>query len=325
MVGGARGLLRRRGLGRGPGGTGRGAGRAGAGGAVPRGGIPAAIRCSRRPRPGSGNDRRLRALESIYFAAAGVLPASLGGKVRLRHAEALAWRAFDEARQVHADAASRAEAAAARELALCDRGVLWPQDSTFTTRPRFASAPRAGRPSRRQRRETAARARRWSPSRPARRARPASAARPRRRAEGRRSSASAAPSASFGRARSAGRRRAISPRWPSSPSLPGPSSGFCAENRRRQLGLRHPHRRRPTPDVGYVESAGFRPTAAACSSSARLGPPATSPAGFRSCSPRRCRSRSGPAAPTSWSPSSAGARRPGGRARWRCARWGPPG
>jgi membrane protein implicated in regulation of membrane protease activity len=74
------------------------------------------------------NDRRLRALESIDFAAAGALPAALGGRVRLRHAEALAWRAFDEARQAHADAASRAEAAAVRELALCDRGVLAPED-----------------------------------------------------------------------------------------------------------------------------------------------------------------------------------------------------
>jgi hypothetical protein len=74
------------------------------------------------------NDRRLRALEAIDFAAAGALPASLGGRVRLRHAEALAWRAFDEARQAHPDAASRAEAAAVRELALCDRGVLAPED-----------------------------------------------------------------------------------------------------------------------------------------------------------------------------------------------------
>jgi membrane protein implicated in regulation of membrane protease activity len=74
------------------------------------------------------NDRRLRALESIDFAAAAALPAALGGRVRLRHAEALAWRAFDEARQAHAEAASRAEAAAVRELALCDRGVLASED-----------------------------------------------------------------------------------------------------------------------------------------------------------------------------------------------------
>jgi len=73
------------------------------------------------------NDRRLRALESIDFAAAGALPASLGGRVRLRHAEALSWRAFDEARQGQAEAASRAEAAAVRELALCDRGALDPE------------------------------------------------------------------------------------------------------------------------------------------------------------------------------------------------------
>ncbi|HLK89376.1 MAG TPA: hypothetical protein VKZ18_05765 [Polyangia bacterium] len=74
------------------------------------------------------NDRRLRAIESVDFAAARALPAALAGRVRLRHAEALAWRAFDEARQGHADASSRAEAAAVRELALCDRGVLAPED-----------------------------------------------------------------------------------------------------------------------------------------------------------------------------------------------------
>ena len=74
------------------------------------------------------NDRRLRALESIDFAAANAIPASLAGRVRLRLAEALAWRAFDEARQSHDAAASRAEAAAVRELALCDRGVLAPED-----------------------------------------------------------------------------------------------------------------------------------------------------------------------------------------------------
>ncbi len=77
------------------------------------------------------NDRRLRALETIDFAAAGGLPAALGGRVRLRHAEALAWRAFDEARQAHAEAAARSEAAAVRELALCDRGVLAPEDQAL--------------------------------------------------------------------------------------------------------------------------------------------------------------------------------------------------
>jgi hypothetical protein len=74
------------------------------------------------------NDRRLRALETIDFATAGALPASLGGRVRLRRAEALAWRAFDEARQAHPEAASRAEGAAVRELALCDRGGLASED-----------------------------------------------------------------------------------------------------------------------------------------------------------------------------------------------------
>ena len=74
------------------------------------------------------NDRRLRALESIDFATANAIPAALGGRVRLRHAEALAWRAFDQARQGNAEAAARSEGAAVRELALCDRGVLAPED-----------------------------------------------------------------------------------------------------------------------------------------------------------------------------------------------------
>src|SRR4051812_25660392 len=44
------------------------------------------------------NDRRLRALEAIDFAAAGALPAALGGPVRLPHGGALGWRAVDEGR-----------------------------------------------------------------------------------------------------------------------------------------------------------------------------------------------------------------------------------
>jgi predicted Rdx family selenoprotein len=74
------------------------------------------------------NDRRLQALEELDPAA---LTPSLGGRVRLAHAEALAWRAYDEARHSGADAlekAARSEAAAVRELALTDRGVLAPED-----------------------------------------------------------------------------------------------------------------------------------------------------------------------------------------------------
>ncbi len=83
--------------------------------------------------------------------------------------------------------------------------------------------------------------------------------------------------------------------------------------------LRHAHAATTDPDVGYVESAGFSPDGRPPAGRPRgRAPPATSPAGFRSCSPRPCRSRSGPAAPTSWSPSSAGAHRPGAPARWRC-------
>jgi len=71
------------------------------------------------------NDRRVQALGSVDAAA---LPAALGGRVRLRRAEALAWRAFDQARQGRLDDAARAETEAVRELALADRGVLAPED-----------------------------------------------------------------------------------------------------------------------------------------------------------------------------------------------------
>jgi hypothetical protein len=73
------------------------------------------------------NDRRLEALQTVDFAVTAALPASLAGAVRLRRAEALAFRAFDEARRGNLDAAARAEAGAVRELALVDRGVLAPE------------------------------------------------------------------------------------------------------------------------------------------------------------------------------------------------------
>jgi hypothetical protein len=74
------------------------------------------------------NDRRLTALQTIDFAVAAGLSPTLAGRVRLRRAEALAWRAFDEIRRGNGDAAARAEAGAVRELALVDRGVLAPED-----------------------------------------------------------------------------------------------------------------------------------------------------------------------------------------------------
>jgi uncharacterized membrane protein len=74
------------------------------------------------------NDRRLQALQSIEYPAEAALAPALLGRVRLRRAEALAWRAFDEARRGNLDLAARAEAAAVRELALTDRGVLAPED-----------------------------------------------------------------------------------------------------------------------------------------------------------------------------------------------------
>jgi hypothetical protein len=74
------------------------------------------------------NDRRLQALATVDFPAERALPAALMGRVRLRRAEAFAWRAFDQARQGQPDAAARTEGSAVRELALADRGVLAPED-----------------------------------------------------------------------------------------------------------------------------------------------------------------------------------------------------
>jgi hypothetical protein len=72
------------------------------------------------------NDRRLQVLGEVDPTA---LAAWLGGRVRLARAEALAWRAFDEARRADdAEAATKDEAAAIKELALTDRGVLAPED-----------------------------------------------------------------------------------------------------------------------------------------------------------------------------------------------------
>jgi hypothetical protein len=74
------------------------------------------------------NDRRIQALQSIEYPAEGALPPALLGRVRLRRAEAFAWRAFDEARRGNMEPAARAEAVAVHELALTDRGVLAPED-----------------------------------------------------------------------------------------------------------------------------------------------------------------------------------------------------
>lgn len=75
------------------------------------------------------NDRRIQALQSIEYPVEAALAPALLGRVRLRRAEAFAWRAFDEARRGNLDAAARAEGAAVHELALTDRGVLAPEDA----------------------------------------------------------------------------------------------------------------------------------------------------------------------------------------------------
>jgi hypothetical protein len=74
------------------------------------------------------NDRRIQALQSIEYPMEGALPPALLGRVRLRRAEAYAWRAFDEARRGNLEPAARAEGAAVHELALTDRGVLASED-----------------------------------------------------------------------------------------------------------------------------------------------------------------------------------------------------
>jgi hypothetical protein len=74
------------------------------------------------------NDHRVQALQSIEYPTEGALTPAILGRLRLRRAEAYAWRAFDEARRGNLDAAARAEGAAVRELALTDRGVLAPED-----------------------------------------------------------------------------------------------------------------------------------------------------------------------------------------------------
>ena len=75
------------------------------------------------------NDRRIQALQSIEYPVEAALPAAWLGRVRLRRAEAFAWRAFDEGRRGNIDPAARAEGTAVHELALTDRGVLAPEDA----------------------------------------------------------------------------------------------------------------------------------------------------------------------------------------------------
>jgi len=94
------------------------------------------------------NDHRIQALQSIEYPAEAALPPALLGRVRLRRAEAFAWRAFDEARRAHLDPAARAEGNAVHELALTDRGVLAPEDLDLyedvairVAAPRWATEP----------------------------------------------------------------------------------------------------------------------------------------------------------------------------------------
>jgi hypothetical protein len=74
------------------------------------------------------NDARISALQAAADLRANEIPAWLAGRVRLHLAEALAWRAFDEARRADWLGATVAETAAIRQLALADRGLLAPED-----------------------------------------------------------------------------------------------------------------------------------------------------------------------------------------------------
>jgi hypothetical protein len=74
------------------------------------------------------NDHRLAVLDAVDLGRGAPLPAEIAGRLRLRRAQALAFRAFDEARRDDDAAAARTEAAAIRELALADRGALAPED-----------------------------------------------------------------------------------------------------------------------------------------------------------------------------------------------------
>ena len=105
------------------------------------------------------NDRRMQALQSIDYPAEAALPAALLGRVRLRRAEAFAWRAFDEARRGNLDAGGarrggRPFTSWRSPTAACSR----PRTSTSTRRSRFASRRRAGRPSRAQKQAAGKRA-----------------------------------------------------------------------------------------------------------------------------------------------------------------------
>ena len=283
--------------------------------------IPAAIRCNRRPRRGSGTIAACGRWRRSTSRRRARSPRRSGGGSGC--ATPRRWPGGRSTRRGRPTptAASRAEAAAVRELALCDRGVLAPEDLDLydeTARPggRLALGDRDAT------QEKESRARKTVVSFAARAPGETCVRLTDAAGDRRRSSASVVPSASSGRARSAGRRRAISPRWPSSRWPPGPSSGFCA-GRPTAAGASTPSPPPPPIPTSVTSNRpGFRPTAAACWSSVRFALPATSLAGFRSCSRRRCRSRNGPAAPTSWSPSSAGARHPGGPAPWRCGNAG---
>ena len=189
------------------------------------------------------------------------LPPALLGRVRLRRAEAFAWRAFDEARRGNARRRPRAPrrrpfASWRSPTAACSR----PRTSTSTKRSRSAWRRRAGRPSRRQkpagkRAVDVAFAPRGEGETCVRVVQTAAERQDADR------SASAARTAWSGRARCAGRRPG---RWRPSPCSrwrPGPSSGSCAAAATATWTFETltPATADPDNAVGYVESAGFSP------------------------------------------------------------------
>ena len=193
------------------------------------------------------------------------------GGVRLRRAEAFAWRAFDEARRGNLDPAARAEGAAVRELALTDRGRAGARGRRRLRRrrdPRRGVALGDGAP-RRSRRASAPSTSSFAP-----------------RGEGE-TCVRVVQAAGAGRTRAVGERCTYGVVWPG--ALRWAASGTAADRRgaaaggldgavgdapgwRRRVengcaGARDRGSRR----VGSSRPPGSRPTAAACWSFAKRG------------------------------------------------------
>ena len=230
------------------------------------------------------NDRRLQALGDVDPAA---LTAWLGGRVRLARAEALAWRAFDEARTRQRRRATarrrKDEAAAVKELALTDRGVLAPEDlarydetAMRVAAGRWASepAPRDDAQARRRDHDGAARARRDVRARRRRLGRAGERQRQaaRRALHLRRRLVERAALGALGHHRDARRPAAAGVDRAVGRAQGAPTRGRSRRSRPR----------RPSPTSATSRAPASPPTARACSSCARPASPAARRASSRS-------------------------------------------